>query len=147
MQFLDTRLILIILGLFFVGAGVAGLTGRWKRWYWTSKRMVYAYIPFGLLFFLAAAGTNIADQTLANVLRGVEFAVLAVAFWWIIRPPKAMRPAWIRMIEDYPPRVYEAMAAEVKGGKEWRSKVESIEALEKWIRSIEKSAPKKGKGR
>ena len=140
----DTQFILLLLlGICFLVAGVAGITGKWKRWYWTSRRMAFAYLPFGLLFLLAAVGQTITDSTITQVIQVIEFLVLAVAVWWIVRPPQFIIPAWIKMIESHPRSTYDAMAAAVKGKEEWHSKVESPQALEKWIQSIEKRSQSK----
>lgn len=139
----DTQFLLFLLGICFLAAGAAGITGKWKRWYWTSRRTAFAYLPFGLLFLLAAVGQTITDSALTLVMRVIEFLVLAIAVWWIVRPPQFIIPAWIKMIESHPRTIYDAMAASAKGKEEWHSKVETPEALEKWIQSIERRTQKK----
>jgi len=47
------------------------------------------------------------------------------------------------MIEMRPRSTYDAMAASVKANEEWHSKVENPQALERWIKAIEKPAVKK----
>jgi hypothetical protein len=142
---LDTRSLLLLLGFFFIGAGVAGIAGKYKRWYWGSRRSIYAYVPFGFLFILVAIGQTMTDEAVSLTLRIAEFLVFGLAAWWVFKPPKFIRPAWIKMIEDHPKAIYEAMVAQVKEGKEWHSKVNDPELLEKWIKSIEKSLQKKPK--
>lgn len=139
----DTQFILFLMGICFFAAGIAGISGKWKRWYWTSRRIAFAYLPFGLLFLLAAVGQTISDSTLTLVLQVIEFLVLAVAIWWIVRLPQFMIPNWIKMIEMRPRMTYDAMAASVKAHEEWHSKVETPQALERWIQSIEKRSQKK----
>ena len=60
---LDLNFFIVLLGLFFLGLGLAGILGPYKRWYWKSKRMVYAYAPVGILFFLSALEKSITDST------------------------------------------------------------------------------------
>jgi hypothetical protein len=142
----DTQFLLFLLGICFLAAGAAGITGKWKRWYWNSRRMAFAYLPFGILFLLAAVEQTITDSTISTVMRVVEFLVLGVAVWWIIRPPQFVMPAWIKLIESHPKTTYDAMAAAVKAKEEWRSKVETAAALEKWMQTIERRSPKRKSG-
>lgn len=139
----NTQFLLFFLGICFFAAGVAGISGKWKRWYWTSRRMAFAYLPFGILFLLAAVGQTITDSTLTLVMQVIEFLVMAITVWWIVRLPQFIIPAWIKMIEARPRTTYDAMAVSVKAKEEWRSKVETPEALEKWIQFIERRAQKK----
>jgi hypothetical protein len=143
MMQLEPKIFILLLGFFFSATGVAGLSGRYKRWYWNSRRMVYAYFPFGILFILAAVGQTYSDPGIGRCFYIAEIAVFAVAAWWALWPPRFIRPAWIRRIEACPKEVYETMVKSVKDGKEWHSKVETSDSLEKWIRTIEKNIPKK----
>lgn len=142
-MFFDTQFILFLLGICFFAAGVAGVTGRWKRWYWTSRRSAFAYLPFGVLFLVAAVGQTVTDPTLNVVMRVIEFLLLAVSIWWIVRLPQAIIPGWIKMIETHPRSTYDVMAASVKSKEEWHTKVATPQALEKWMQSIEKQSLKK----
>jgi len=139
---LDSPIFLAVLGVFFIFASVLGITGKWKRWYWTSRRLVYIYLPIGVLFLLATLGYWIKDGPLLTVLQASEFVLLGISIWLVIRPPEIFKPAWIRTIEAHPKSVYDAMAAAVKNGEKWHPMVEDPEALEKWIRKLEKRPPK-----
>ena len=139
---LTSQIFLSAMGAFFLLAAVLGIVGRWKRWYWTSKRLVYIYLPIGILFLVAAVSQFFTDKTYTTVFQAVEFVLLGVGIWWVARPPDFLKPAWIRTIEARPKAIYNAMARAVKQGEEWRSKVANQEALEKWIRAIEKRSPK-----
>ena len=104
--------------------------------------------PAGILFLLEAIRQSIADGTpLSWVLKGAEVLALAMVIWWIVRPPKLIIPTWIQTIEDHPRPVYDFMSISVKNKEEWRSKVETPEALEEWIEAVEKrlKVPKKKK--
>lgn len=142
---LDSQYFLLLLGFFFIGAGIAGISGRYKRWYWTSKRLTFAYLPFGILFLLAVIERSITDATLRVVVRVSEFIFLGIAVWWLVRTPQFIIPSWIRQIESRPNAVYEAMAAAVKKGEKWQDRVNDPQSLEKWIRSVEKRLPKVSK--
>ena len=146
MPALESQVFMLILGLFFLAAGTAGITGRWKRWYWSSRRMVFIYFPVAILFFMVAGGQSVSDPAISNGLRVAEFIVMGIGIWWLARPPKFMIPAWIQKIEEQPRSVYEAMRAAVKKGEPWHERVNNPEALEQWIKSIQKNAPKKSKG-
>ena len=146
MPALGSQVFMLILGLFFFTAGAAGISGRWKRWYWTSRRMVFIYLPIGILFFLVAGGQSVSDPTGTNILRVVEFIVMGVGIWWLVRPPKILISGWIQKIEEQPRSVYQAMVAAVKKGEAWRERVNDPQALDLWIKSIQKSSPRKAKG-
>ncbi len=136
---IDSKFLVVLLGLVFLAGGALGISGRWKRWYWSSRRMAMAYFPAGLLFLLEAIRESIPDGTpLSWVLKGAEILSLAVAIWWILRPPKFVIPPWIQVIESHPRAVYDFMVMSVKNKEEWRSKVETPEALEDWIAAVEK---------
>ena len=148
MGLFDAKFLVVILGFIFLATGAAGISGRWKRWYWNSRRMAFANFPAGILFLLEAIRQSIADGTpLSWVLKGAEVLALAMVVWWIVRPPKLIIPAWIQTIEAHPRTVYDFMSISVKNKEEWRSKVESPEALEEWIAAVEKrlKVPKKKK--
>src|SRR5574342_511996 len=140
---LDAPLFMIVLGLLFILAGAAGISGKYKRWYWRSRRVVYAYIPIGFLFFLVALGQGLKDPLLGKILWGGEILVFGIALWWLVRPPKRVQPAWIQKIEEHPRTVYEAMQQQVKAGKEWQSRVQDFQSLEKWIKSVERDLQRK----
>ncbi len=141
---LDMRIFLLILGFLFSATGIASITGKYKRWYWNSRWVAYAYLPFGILFVLAAVGESYTGQSLFQVFYALEIILFIIAAWWAIYPPRFIRPAWIRMIEEHPKEVYQAMSITVKKGFDWRSKVDDPEALEKWILSVEKNLQRKG---
>ena len=142
---LDSPIFLVILGSLFIAAAILGMTGRWKRWYWTSRKLVYLYLPIGALFYMATLGTWVKGAPLSTILQGIEIILLGIAVWWVTRPPDFIKPLWIRTIEARPKAVYDAMAAAVKKGDEWHSKVQDPKALEQWIRAIERHGSKPGK--
>jgi hypothetical protein len=144
---LNSRLFMVMLGLFFTCAGAAGIRGKYKRWYWSSKRTVFAYIPVGVLFFLVALGQGLTGALLPKILWGAEVLVFAIALWWLIQPPAWLQPDWIRQIEEHPKAVYDVMQQQVKAGTKWQTSVQDPQSLEKWIQSVEKGLQRKRKGR
>ena len=92
---LTSQIFLSAMGAFFLLAAVLGIVGRWKRWYWTSKRLVYIYLPIGILFLVAAVSQFFTDKTYTTVFQAVEFVLLGVGIWWVARPPDFLKPAWI----------------------------------------------------
>ncbi len=139
---LNSPVFLAVLGVFFIFAAALGISGKWKRWYWTSPRLVYLYLPIGFLFLMATLGFWVKSGTPTTVLQGVEFVLLGIAIWWVVLPPDILKPTWIRTIEAHPKAVYEAMAAAVKKGEDWHPKVQDPESLDKWIHALEKHTPK-----
>lgn len=139
MGLFDAKFLVVLLGFIFLATGAAGITGRWKRWYWNSRRMAFANFPAGFLFLLEAIRQSLPDGTAISwVLKGAELLALAFIIWWVVRPPKLVIPAWIQTIEAHPRNVYDFMSISVKNKEEWRTKVATPEALEEWIAAIEK---------
>ena len=147
MGLLESPYFLLFLGFIFLGVGIAGISGRYKRWYWTSKRLTFAYLPFGILFFLAVIEKSVSGETLLLGIRVAEYLVLGVAIWWMLRTPKFIMPTWIQQIEAHPKAVYEAMAAAVKKGEKWEDRVNDPKSLDKWIQSFERKMNKSSKHR
>lgn len=132
-------------GIFFLAVGLAARLSVWKGWFWRQQRMVYGYIPLGLLFIIfsfndqakAWLGSN---YLLFQILAGL---MLVVGAWWSARPPRFVKPPWVHWVEAHPKRVVEAMIQAVKDGEEWGRKVESQEAVEAWARALKKKLPKR----
>lgn len=144
---IDTNWLLRLLGAFFILAGLAGLSGRWKNWYWRSQKTIYGYVPLGVLFILTSFETQLL-QWLGKATWAIWVIyslLLALGMWAFIRPPKFLKPAWTHPIEEQPPWVYKAMSSEVKAGKEWRPRVETPHAIEDWIKEIKRHRPKSPK--
>ena len=118
---LDSPLFFAALGVFFITASVFGITGKWKRWYWTSRKSVYLYLPIGVLFLLATLGFWVKAGILSTVLQGAEIVLLGIAIWWVTSPPGFLKPAWIRTIEAHPKSVYDAMVGGDKKGRRMAS--------------------------
>ena len=135
-----TTLVLQALGIVFIILGVSGMTGVYKRWYWAGSTRAYGYVPFGLLAILVSFEKSL-KGTLGSyfwILIVSYTLLLGLGFFLFAKPPKFIKPAWILRIEKEPKRIYEAMAKEVKGKADWRKKVETPEALEAWIKEINK---------
>jgi len=141
---LPVEVILQIFGGFFILVGFAGLFGIWKSWYWRSQRSIYGYIPFGLMFIVASIETRLRQQLgqAGWIVIAIYVVLFVVGSWGFIRPPRLIKPLWVRTIEEQSNAVYKAMSSEVKSGVDWRSRVASKEALEDWIRTIRRKLPK-----
>ena len=135
-----TTLLLQALGVLFFAMGVMGMLGVYKRWYWSSPTRAYGYAPFGLLFILVSLEKQLRELLGANfwMLIAAYVLILGLGLWGFIKPLDAFKPAWIKRIEAEPKRVYEAMASEAKGSQDWKAKVATPEALEDWIKEIQK---------
>lgn len=147
MSWIDTRIILVLMGGGFLVGGILGISGIWKRWYWRSPRMIYAYMPIGIMFFLAALeqSVDLVQESTKRIIYASYFVLLGIAVWWLITPPAFIRPAWIRRIEEEPKWVYRAMVAAIKDGEDWSTKVATLEVLSKWIQSIKQRRPRQKK--
>jgi hypothetical protein len=131
-------------GIFFLSIGLAARLSVWRSWFWRQQRMVYGYIPLGLLFIVFSfnnqakegLGSNyIAFQVLAGLL-------LVIGGWWSARPPDFIKPQWVRWVEKHSKRVIEVMVQQVKDGEEWDSKIESEKTVDAWARAIRKKLPR-----
>ena len=137
---INDRLLITLFGLVFFGLGASARLGLWKGWYWRSKGSAYSYIPLSLAFFIflwreqidSFFGTDI-------VFYAVFVLLLAVGTWWSLRPPTFIQPPWVKWVEAHPASVQEAMREEAKKSTEWRSHVESREALDQWAKSLKKT--------
>lgn len=141
---INTQVLLLAFGALFIGAWLAAVMGRWKRWYWRSRRMVYVYLALGALFIVSSFESQLIDGLgLARWTVQTGYAVLiAAGIYLLVRPPRWMKPPWVRMIDDQPDYVYEIMAEQVKKGKSWEEKVEDRRALENWIKNASRRGAK-----
>ena len=141
----DTTLLLIAFAAVFIGISVLALVGIYKKWYWQSPRRAYPYLPLGLLFLLAMF-----DDQLQGIFSGNEWIVtaiyaifMAVVIWFAVAPPNAIKPKWVRIIEEHPPYVYQELARQAASGEEWREHVRDEQSLRMWVDQARRKAPKK----
>lgn len=134
---LDDQMLMALFGLVFLGMGLAARLDLWKGWYWRTRGGTYSYIPLGLLFFVYAWRAEITE------LFGTELAFYALfglmiflGVWWTFFPPAFIKPPWVRWIEEQPEDVQEAMRAQAEENDDWRSHVQSRQAVEEWARRI-----------
>ena len=133
-------LLLQALGIIFILMGIMGMTGIYKRWYWSGPTRAYGYVPFGILAILVSFEKPIKTFLGSNfwILIVLYALLLGLGLFVFAKPPKFIKPAWIRRIETEPKRVYQAMVEEVTAKQDWRKKVATQEALESWIKEIQK---------
>lgn len=143
MDIKTTPSIMQTLGVIFIILGITGMTGIYKKWYWTGPNRIYGYLPFGLLLILASIEDQIKTWLGENswVLLVAYFLILGFGMWGFIKPLKCFKPAWIKRIEQEPKFVFEDMAISAKKSQEWRAKVSSVETLNIWIKEIHKKHP------
>lgn len=146
MPSLDTNLLMIAFASAFIIMSLLALIGKWKNWYWRSPRRVYPYLPLGFLFLLA-----IFDDQLREIFAGNEWIVtaiyavfMAVVIWFAIAPPRAIKPKWVRIIEEHPPKVYEELARQALKDDGWREHVRDEKSLRLWVEQARKATKKKG---
>lgn len=135
---LNTQLLVQAFGLVFIGLGLAARLGVWKTWYWQSRGTAYGYIPLGGLFIFFTF-----FEPLKKILGSyawlfpVIFAlVMSLGIWWTIRPPRLVKPTWVRWVEKYPSYIIEAMKSAAGKDKEWGRFVVSEETVDAWARSL-----------
>jgi hypothetical protein len=141
---LNTQDLLRVLGIGFIGAWVFVRAGYWKSWYWRFRGGPYAYLPLGVVFILYTYDEQ-AKASLGSsyfLYFGAIILLALVCLWWSLRPPAFVQPTWIRWIEQYPKRVREAMANDVKQNADWEKRVESKETVDAWARSLKLKMPK-----
>jgi hypothetical protein len=141
----QAQLLMQIFGVFFLAIGLAARLSIWKGWFWRQQRMVYGYIPLGLLLIVysfneqAKAGLG-PNYLVFQILTGL---MLVIGAWWTARPPAFVKPDWVRWVEAHPKRVIDAMAQAVKKGESWGEKVKSKETVDAWARALKMKLPKK----
>jgi hypothetical protein len=140
----DTQLLLQAFGIIFIGLGVVVRLGTWKKWYWRSKTTIYSYIPIGLIFLLVSVQDLAKEQLGTNywIYQACYAIPVALAIWWVARTPAFIKPAWVRWIEAYPPKIYQAMQEDALADAEWERHVTSQKEVEIWAKSLERRKPK-----
>ena len=135
---LNPQLIILLIGLIFVALGIAALTGWWKKWYWRTRGGAYGYIPMGLLFVIYAYEAQVAQYIgAAGVI--TAYVVLAVLVVYLsLRPPRWIKPNWIRWVEDLPAAMQKAMRAVAKEDDDWMTHMNTQEAVKKWAKQLKK---------
>lgn len=141
---LDARLLLQAFGFVFLGIGLAARFGLWRNWYWRSRGTVYGYVPLGLLF-LVYSYEELARERLGTLYPVFQVAIgllILLGVWWSLRPPAFVKPAWVRWVERYPRPVIQAMARAAEEDKDWEQHVSSPEALDDWVKSLQRGGGK-----
>jgi hypothetical protein len=140
----DTPFLLRTFGLIFIGIGIVARLGIWKKWYWRSRGMVYSYIPIGVVFFLY--GLNEPARARLGTFYwfyqlGYAIPVIA-ALWWMVRPPSFVKPDWVRWVEAYPEKTFQAMQQAAEEDPNWESHVASEQKVAAWVKSLGKGKNK-----
>jgi hypothetical protein len=134
----DAQLITLIVGLIFVGLGIAVRLGTWKGWYWRTRGGVYGYIPMGIMFMVYAyqealfMDMNVFIPIILYSLLGILVVFLS------LRPPRWVKPAWILWLEELPKASLKAIHKAVNDGDEWQSHVSSQRDVQDWAKSLKK---------
>jgi hypothetical protein len=103
-----------LMGLIFVVLGICVRGGGCRkalRYYFVPDTPAhlhngaFALIPLGLAFFLIAVGASIAqsappppgpsDPPAGGAFFGFGVVFLFTGLWWVFRPPRWMKPAWL----------------------------------------------------
>lgn len=108
----------LAVGLLFLAAGAAVMTGRWRSWYeqyriasssWYLRNMAFAYLPVGVslvIFGIAASMSESSDGMLRVLSLGpfvLAFGAFVLSVLVLYRPPPWLKPEWLRMIERSAP--------------------------------------------
>jgi hypothetical protein len=145
MPSINTNLLLIAFAVVFIVISLLGFFGIWKNWYWQSPRRVYPYLPLGFLFLLATFDTQLRKYFSGNewIVTVIYGAIMAVVIWFTVAPPKAIKPKWVRIIEEHPPQVYTELAHQAKHDQSWRNHVRDEQSLRLWIEQARKKPARK----
>lgn len=141
---INTDVLLRFIGVGFALAWVIVRLGYWKGWYWRTRGGVYAYLPLSVVFYLYTYRDLAQERLGANffLYYGVIILLASICVWWSVKPPAIIQPAWIRWIEEYPPRIRKAMTNEAQEDVKWEQNVQSKEAVDAWARRLKKKLPK-----
>ena len=135
---LNPQLIISIIGVVFMALGISVRTGWWKKWYWRTRGGVYGYIPMGCLFLLYAYESKVVQHVNNFVLVAVYVVLATLVVFLSLKPPKWIKPTWIRWIEEMPAATQKAMRNHAKEDDEWMDFVDSRESLQKWVKQLKK---------
>ena len=141
---LNPQIFLQVLGIVFIGIGLAARLGLWKKWYWKSSGTVYSYIPLGLMFILFSLETMAKERLASYIWLFWAFFVVLIALgiWWVMRTPAFIKPTWVRRVEKHPRNALKAMQEAVEDDPDWEQHVVSEEAIIAWIKTLEVKKPK-----
>lgn len=130
-----------ILGVIAIVAGLSGLFGFWKRWYWRSKKSsVYGFPLLGLVTILVSFEDAIMQYLHVPewVLIFLYIILLSAVVWLSASPPEFLKPKFVKRIEQESPNVYDKMVQHVMQDKPWRDKINTSKSLEKWIAEVKR---------
>jgi hypothetical protein len=141
---IDTEVALRFIGFGFMVLWAIVRAGVWKGWYWRTRGGVYAYLPLGVIFVLYTYRDVIEERLGPKYTWFIVFMFLlgAVCFWWSLRPPAIIQPAWVRWVEKHPSRIRKAMADAVEDDEDWEEHVQSRGAVNRWAQSLARKLPK-----
>jgi hypothetical protein len=105
-----------IAAVYCVVLGVVLRTGHFRRGLLNTyfnrelpgyqRNAPFAFVPGGLAFLLIGAGTILQSRLqpsdtdpLATTLLVLGVVCLVTFFWWLFRPPRWIKPAWVRDYE------------------------------------------------
>ena len=130
--------LLIVLGFVFLALGMGASLGIYKIWFWHRQNLVYAFIPIGILFFIAEFETEIIEYFGSRVYFVVFSAFLLLISFYLFRfHPNFIKPKWIRKIEAQPEKIQEKMRKEViSSTADWKNLTKNEKSIDEWIRKI-----------
>jgi hypothetical protein len=144
----NVRLLMQIMGLVFMGTGLAARLGIWRGWYWRTRGTVYSYMPVGIAFLIFSVLEIVRQRFPVYYLpyQVLGAFVFAVGVFWTLRPPAFVKPPWVRWVEVHPKRVKNAMSEAVRHEQDWTRHIESQEAVNSWAKALERKLPRPKKG-
>jgi hypothetical protein len=132
------QILTLAFGVAFIFLGLAARLGTWKSWYWRTRGSVYGYAPLGLAFLMYASRDRLLPLfgPYPVLFQSLLALLLLCGLWWSTRPPSFVKPAWVRWVESYPKKAYDAMASAAKDGEAWEPHVASPETLQAWVKEV-----------
>jgi hypothetical protein len=135
---LNPQLIITIIGIVFIGLGIAARMGAWKKWYWRTRGGAYGYVPMGCLFVVYAYEEAIIQSVQQSGLIAIYIVLAVLVIYLSLRPPKWIKPTWIRWIEEQSPASQKAMRNFAKDDDDWMLHVNTRDAVQKWAKQLKK---------
>ncbi|MCP4538856.1 MAG: hypothetical protein GY832_17110 [Chloroflexi bacterium] len=105
-----------------------------------SAQMIYAAFPLGVAFLILGLGGMFHDSIFYKVGLEVFFLLVFASFLFMIRPPRWVKPRWLRWLEYEYSYCLDILIKEarVMGRWNWGAQVSTRVGLEQWVESVVK---------
>ena len=120
--------------------GAAAWFGLYKMWYWQDQYMIYAFIPIGILFFLAGGEIEITDYLGSRILFLVfVLTEIILSILLYIYRPNFIKAKWIKIVERQPEKILKKMRIQALSLKiNWKEFVKNEKSIMEWADRIKR---------